>query len=229
MIIQKLNWDSEFFGRRIGRLKVDCLSGELSEFQNEFDLIYVETSCDSTCCAPTSHPNWFDAGRKLTFTTATHDEQEDPSIIQLTTRSPELQQLAWLSGHQSRYRLDPNFTEEDYKRLYTRWIDACLEGQWNAAVLGIERHGELAGFVTVESIADHSRIGLIAVHPDHQGQGLSGQLIRASSVTASKKGHTELRVSTQHTNEAAIHAYTRRGFNNLSSIQHYHWWPQAAP
>lgn len=224
MTIQKLDWDSEFFGRRIGRIKVDCLGAELREFQCVFDLIYVETTCENDCCAPPSHPEWFDAGRKLTFATATCEGRLDAAITQLTTRSPELQELAWLSGHQSRYRLDPNFTEEEYRRLYTRWIDACLEGQWDATILGIERHDELAGFVTVESMADHARIGLIAVHSDHQGQGLSSQLIRAAKVIAKETGHEELRVSTQHTNEAAVHAYLNRGFDPLSSVQHYHWW-----
>ena len=224
MTIQKLEWDSEFFGRRIGRLQMDCLGNELPEFPSELDLIYVETACENDCCAPQSHPTWFDAGRKLTFTADTHDGQTAPSIIQLTTQSPELQKLAWLSGHQSRYRLDPNFTKEEYRRLYTRWIDACLEGQWDATILGIERHGELAGFVTVESLTDHARIGLIAVHSDHQGQGLSSHLIRAAKISAKEKGHSELRVSTQHTNHAAIYAYLNGGFRSLSSIQHYHWW-----
>ena len=187
MTIQKLDWDSKFFGRRIGRLQVDCLGRELPEIPSGFDLIYVETACENNCCAPVSHPKWYDAGRKLTFTTATDDGNEDPSIKQLTTRSPELQKLAWLSGHQSRYRLDPNFTDEEYRRLYTRWVDACLGGQWNATILGIERHGELAGFVTVESLTDHARIGLIAVHSDHQGQGLSGRLILAAMATAKTK------------------------------------------
>ena len=224
MTIHKLEWDSEFFGRLIGRLQVDCLGNKLPEFPGEFDLIYVETTCKNDCCAPQSHPTWFDARQKLTFTKATHGGHEDAAITQLTTRTPELERLAWLSGHQSRYRLDPNFTKEEYQRLYTRWIDACLEGKWNSTILGIERHGELAGFVTVESLRDHARIGLIAVNPDHQGQGLSGQLIRAAVTTASEKGHSELRVSTQHTNQAAIHAYLNRGFSALSSIQHYHWW-----
>ena len=224
MTIQKLEWDSEFFGRRIGRLQMDCLGNELPEFPSELDLIYVETACENDCCAPQSHPTWFDAGRKLTFTADTHDGQTAPSIIQLTTQSPELQKLAWLSGHQSRYRLDPNFTKEEYRRLYTRWIDACLEGQWDATILGIERHGELAGFVTVESLTDHARIGLIAVHSDHQGQGLSSHLIRAAKISAKEKGHSELRVSTQHTNEAAIRSYIHRGFKIMSSSQYYHYW-----
>lgn len=224
MTIQKLKWDSEFFGRRIGRLEVDCLCSELPKFPSEFDLIYVETACEKSCCDPMSQTQWFDAGRKLTFTTATHDGHEDAAITQLTTRSPELLKLAWLSGHQSRYRLDPNFTKEEYRCLYTRWIDACLEGLWNATILGIESQGELTGFVTVESMADHARIGLIAAHPDYQGQGLSGQLIRAAVATANHMGHSELRVSTQHTNQAAIYAYLNRGFRALSSIQHYHWW-----
>jgi len=224
MTFQKLEWDSKFFGRRIGRLRVDCLGSELPILTSEFDLVYVETVCENSCCDPMSQTQWFDAGRKLTFTTATRDGHQDAAITQLTTRSPELQELAWLSGHQSRYRLDPNFTEEEYQRLYTRWIDACLEGQWNATILGIERHVELGGFVTVESMGDHARIGLIAVHPDHQGQGLSGQLIHAAKVMAKEKGHEELRVSTQHTNEAAVHAYLNKGFHPLSSVQHYHWW-----
>ena len=222
MSIEHLSWDSDFFGRSIGRWRTPNIQADNLPDPVGFELIYVEVQ--ETPEPTLKAEGWHDAGRKLTFTGPTSSAPVDDAIRTLTHRNTELEELAWLSGHQSRYKLDPRFTDAEFKRLYTRWIDACLEGQWNARILGLESNAQLAGFVTVESMEDHARIGLIAVHPNHQGQGLSGRLIAAARSTAKVQGHSELKVSTQGSNEAAINAYIHRGFKKMNSTHYYHWW-----
>lgn len=227
MTIDRLSWDSDFFGRNIGRWRMDGPLPSEHPDPEDFDLIYVE--CKPTDGSILSSPNWFDAGQKVTFSCPTLTTPAAKGITRILEPSSELEALVWMSGQQSRYRLDPRFTEGDFKRLYSRWMNACLEGQWDAILLGHHRHGALTGFVTVESMTDHARIGLIAVHPAHRGRGIAGQLVASAKAEAHRKGQGELRVSTQGTNHAAIAAYLKGGFQPHQTIQQYHWWTQEAP
>lgn len=227
MTIERLNWDSEFFDRNIGRWRTDGPLPQLQPDPAGFDLIYVE-------CVPNSNlnsapPSWFDAGQKVTFYCSTSALPIAPAINKLHHPSPELETLVWMSGTQSRFKMDPRFSKVEFQRLYSHWMNACLEGHWDAIILGHHHQSRLTGFITLEFMVDHARIGLIAVHPAHRGKGIAGQLVAAAKTEAHRKGQMQLRVSTQGANQAAIVTYIKSGFQLHHTIQQYHWWTQEEP
>ena len=96
MSIEHLSWDSDFFGRSIGRWRTPNIQADNLPDPAGFELIYVEVqeTPESTLKAE----GWHDAGRKLTFTGPTSSAPVDDAIRTLTHRNTELEELAWLSG-----------------------------------------------------------------------------------------------------------------------------------
>jgi len=230
MNIERIPWDSEFFGIEIGRgiWSTAIENKYIPKACEGFDLVYLNQDPSITSNSAKNHPEAFDAGVKLTFVKSLANVDSSLSlpdrIIHLRESSTALEQLALISGHQSRYRLDPRFPNLLFEKLYRHWIRATIDGLWDASVLGFMQGNQLTGFVTVEFPESGARIGLVAVHPDSQGQGIGKQLIDAAGIEAMRKGGSKLTVSTQGTNESAKLTYLKGGFMLHSTIQQYHWW-----
>jgi len=230
MIVERLPWDSAFFGFEVGRGTWNEATDIDRIFLacHGFDLVYLNQDHSAAADSGNAHPETFDAGAKLTFLKSLADEQGSrplpDNIVRLRESSPALEQLALISGHQSRYRLDPRFPNHLFEKLYVHWVRATVDGLWDASVLGFMQGDQLTGFITVEFPESGARIGLVAVHPEAQGQGIGKQLIAAAGQEAMHKGAERLKVSTQGTNEAAKLAYLKAGFVLHSSVHQYHWW-----
>ena len=230
MNVERLSWDSSFFGFEVGRGTWPASSDNehISAACQRFDLVYINQESSIASDSRKNHPEAFDAGVKLTFVKSLANEDGNQAlsdnIVKLTESSRALEKLALLSGHQSRYRLDPRFPDHLFEKLYVHWVRATIDGHWNASVLGFMQGNQLTGFITVEFPESGARIGLVAVHPDAQGFGIGKQLIAAAGTEAMCKGAENLKVSTQGTNEAAKLAYLKGGFVLQSTIQQYHWW-----
>ena len=113
-----------------------------------------------------------------------------------------------------------NFSENEFKRLYKRWIDNSIEND-NAKVLGVIENKELVGFISFKKNLMNHVVELISVKEGMQGKGLGRKLIYAA------EGHIEqgdlLMVSTQLKNEKACKFYEALGFefNSVKYIYHY--------
>lgn len=59
-----------------------------------------------------------------------------------------------------------------------------------------ECDGSIAGGLSMMFQTEHASIANIAVHPEHQGQGLGGRLMRFAQTRAVEKGYSELRLAT---------------------------------
>ena len=59
-----------------------------------------------------------------------------------------------------------------------------------------EQGGRVMGGLTMAFEADHASIANVAVHPDYQGQGLGGGLMKFAEATAKEKNYSELRLAT---------------------------------
>ena len=230
MIVERLPWDSSFFGFEIGQgtWTTSTNNDRISAACQGFDLVYLNQESSTASDSRKNHPEAFDAGVKLTFVKSLANEDGNQAlsdnIVKLTESSRALEKLALLSGHQSRYRLDPRFPDHLFEKLYVHWVRATIDGLWDASVLGFMKGQELTGFITVEFPESGARIGLVAVHPDAQGYGIGKQLISAAGTEAMRRGAEYLKVSTQGTNNPAQKAYLKEGFDLQSTIQQYHWW-----
>lgn len=136
----------------------------------------------------------------------------------------QLRALGTEAGRWSRFFLDPQIPREKSEELYTRWIDACMEGSLADTILVIRQDGEVAGMVTLEQTDRQGRVGLFAVAPAARGRGLGTTLMQAANEWFWQQDCLQVRVVTQRANVAACRLYVRAGYGVESVRPFYHFW-----
>lgn len=218
-MVKYLEWDSTFFGMRIGSVYLDAKFNSelpLSDELSEYDIIYVFSNAQLAWNVPLVDIK-ITYGKEALPTPLGSDVYEfDP----LQHNYDELVKLVYLSGHDSRFLKDPSFGPYHFKRLYKRWIDKSIEDN-NTHVLVFLVDQYIAGFLTVTYANDLSTIGLIAVDQDFQGRGIGSKLIQAAESFSNP--NSILQVATQETNVNACKFYEGLGFKILKKEFIYHY------
>ena len=230
MEIRALQWDSDFFGLRIGR--TDILSTEdalflaarREELKQQFELLYV------------FDPNniGFNAnGAQLVDEKILYSKPCEPrkqyaevSYYQGATPSDDLYRLALVSGGYSRFKLDERLPKGSYERLYNRWIEnACPKEGTNKQILTYLDINSIAkGMITIDYQGGLGHIGLVAVDTDAQHQGIGGKIMSTLDGYLFEHGIKTLEVPTQKANTDACRWYEKNGFTIQSVLPIYHWW-----
>ena len=230
MEICTLQWDSDFFGLRIGRADIHTkkeslsLAERLSELKRDFDLLYVFDP----------HNVGFDANgawlvdEKILYSKPCEHRKQFPEIafFEGTSPSADLYRLALVSGGYSRFKLDERFPKGSYERLYTRWIEnACPKKGTNKQILiSSDPQGATKGMITIDHQGELGHIGLVAVYPDAQHQGIGGKIMSTLDGYLFEHGIKTLEVPTQKANTDACRWYEKNGFVAQSKTPIYHWW-----
>ena len=139
---------------------------------------------------------------------------ERPAAIRIARPQhiPELRQAASDAFRLSRFRA-PWFAEGDSARFYAQWIENAVQGTFDhQCLLAVDEQGEMQGFISLREQEDGSaRIGLLAVLPDAQRQGIGHRLMDAANDWCRVRRLTRLHVSTQMGNLAALRLYLHCG------------------
>jgi len=226
--ITSLPWDSAFFGYRIGRLALtiddtDALETTLAQARQEgYALLYV------TAPQPLG-PRYEDqkVDTKVTYAQALSMAGEaDPAIRPFGPEDDRevLYDLAYQSGAYSRYRLDPRFGEEAFRRFYRTWMDNSLTGKLADQTFVHPSNGRITGFLTVQQHGSQATIGLLATDEGSRGRGIGTALLRHLMAWLYPRAVTELSVVTQGDNGPACRFYERNGFTLQETISVYHFW-----
>lgn len=217
-MIQYLEWDSKFFGFRIGKLDLSLDSLNFpkdSEFQ-DYDLVYIFSDHPLKISAPL-------VDTKLIFKKVTSNHTVDERICTfdpILHSYKELLDLTYLSGHDSRFLKDSFFGEDAFKNLYKRWIDISIK-EVEINVLIYYENNRILGFVTFKNIEPNPSIGLIAVDPIAQGKGIGVKLMHAVESVLGPNKH--LVVRTQDTNKNACEFYQKLCFKIEHKQYIYHY------
>jgi len=230
MEIRALQWDSDFFGLRIGRVdlqtKADAeeLQSRQKEFKQQFGLLYI---FDANAVG-------FEAegarlvDEKILYSKPCEPRKQfsDVTFYQGATPSADLYRLALVSGGYSRFKLDERLPKGSYERLYNRWIEnACpKEGTNKQILLFKDVHDVVRGMITIDHQGDLGHIGLVAVDIDVQHQGIGGKIMSTLDGYLFERGIKTLEVPTQKANTDACRWYEKNGFVAQSKIPIYHWW-----
>ena len=218
-MIYKLSWDSDFFSKEIGKVEVIDTFDESSFYQQakKYDMVYVFTSKPIDIKA-----NLVDV--KFIFEKKVHHDNKNKSAVKYFNNNlddyNELLELAYVSGHESRFKKDNFFGEEKFKKLYQKWLDKNLN-ESNHHVLVYKNYQRTVGFVSYQINAGEAAIHLIAVNPNYQGQGIGKKLIQA--VENKLPELYKLNVPTQKDNKSACKFYENYGFTLKQKQYIYHF------
>ena len=230
MDIRALQWDSDFFGLRIGRVdlqtKADAeqLLSRHKELKQQFDLLYIFDANAVGFAADGARL----VDEKILYSKPCEPRKQFSEITfyQGTTPSADLYRLALVSGGYSRFKLDERLPKGSYERLYNRWIEnACpKEGTNKQILLFKDEHDVARGMITVDHQGELGHIGLVAVDTDVQHQGIGGKIMSTVDGYLFERGIKTLEVPTQKTNTDACRWYEKNGFAVESITPIYHWW-----
>lgn len=243
---ERLAWDSEHFGLRIGRLTARRPSAEELELaaawcrDHAIDCLYLLADAAD----PTAVRRAEEAGFGLVDVRVTLERALGPGDREAAAGAAirpasvpgdlvALGAIAATAHRGTRFYNDPGFPDADCERLYRAWIDNSARG-WAGAVLVAEAAGsagsasEPAGYVTCHLDGTDGSIGLIGVAAGHRGAGLGGALVAAALGWLADRGANRAEVVTQGANVAAQRLYQRAGFVTRELGLWYHLWPGGA-
>ncbi len=230
MEIHVLQWDSVFFGLRIGRTEILSKEEALSlvdqhdELRRRFDLLYIFDP---------NHVGFNAKGAQLVDEKILYSKPCEPrkqyseiAFFKQAKPNEDLYHLALVSGAYSRFKLDERFPKGSYERLYTRWIEnACPEKETNKQILIYQDAQSTAkGMITIDFAGELGHIGLVAVDIDTQHQGIGSKIMSTADGYLCHQGVKVLEVPTQKANVTACRWYEKNGFAIKSIISIYHWW-----
>lgn len=219
-----LNWDSRFFGFEIYKILVDDYTSvqTLLKKNSNAALTYVfsdkeisEISKDLVdikvvFCLPSSkfYQNNIDPNCEIYDLKLGNNE--------------ELKKLAIISSHMSRFRVDPKISSKKTDELYLKWLENVFENPNEQSIIAYKIDQTIAGFYTLKHRNEDLIIELVAVLPEHQGNGIGHKLMLACINFAKKNNFKNIFVTTQYDNKAACNLYKKSGFQIVEKKFIYH-------
>ncbi|MBJ7222630.1 MULTISPECIES: ribosomal protein S18-alanine N-acetyltransferase [unclassified Brenneria] len=88
--------------------------------------------------------------------------------------------------------------------------------------LKLTRHGQLAAYAITQVVLDEATLFNIAVHPDHQRQGLGRRLLEHLIQEMETRGIVTLWLEVRASNQRALALYNSLGFNEVSLRRDYY-------
>lgn len=226
-MLKFLDWDSQFFEKKIYRLdiskadQIDAIKQLDSNFDGE--LIYLFSKEDLNF---KNNDQLLLADKKIVFEKViipTEIKIDDSEIISVFELTDDLLDLAFLSGHHSRFKLDSKL-QHKFKSMYRIWIEKSLTREIAHEVFAYRFDNKNIGFVTVKRNEDSAVIGLIAVSEHYHGKNIGSALMKKVEEWCGSNGVKHLEVATQLDNVQACNFYKKNGFNTKQIDYIYHYY-----
>lgn len=226
--IQYLDWDSNFFGYKVGKLTVkendEAPNDEI--LKSTYALVYIFSENKlSDKFLELTQAKLVDSKIEFIKKADSRLKEQDQtfSIKKVNTISDELLHLVYESGLYSRFKLDENFVSKEFERLYKAWIEKSLSEN-NSEVLAAYNNNTMAGFISLGMKNGIADIGLIAVDESARGLNIGSGLLVEANAFALKNNSEFLTVVTQENNAVAMRFYEKNGFKIYKKNYIYHLW-----
>ncbi len=221
-----LEWDSNLFGFDVGIIRVgQADDGQIKEEIKHIQrigckLIYV--------CSPRllnlKEFKVILADKKRSYVLKQPKFVQAPVQVYSSFDNPSLlYDLAYQAGQYSRFKVDPNIGEDNFKKLYRRWIDNSFKAGYADYVLVPTHDNKPMGIITAKRKGNELSIGLFATDKNYRERGIGSSLIQEVINEAALKG-LSVEVTTQADNEKACKFYEHRGFEIAKEEFVYHVW-----
>jgi dTDP-4-amino-4,6-dideoxy-D-galactose acyltransferase len=228
-MIALLDWDTSFFGYKVGVLHLENQEKltELLNAESDFKLVYIFSKEKLNIPHSENYSaKWVDT--KIVLKKPSHKTIEaltDAEIVPYFGKDDEaIHALALESGIYSRFNIDTNFTNNEFEKLYHEWIKKSLDKTLSEIVYIAYVNNNVAGFITVGRKNHRADIGLIAVNKEFRGRNIGLSLIEKASQYAFLEGFEEIQVITQGENIPAMKLYSKSGFTIEETTFVYHAW-----
>lgn len=231
-----LQWDSQFFGLKIGKIVCnnENYTDELNQLVNlakraNYSLLYV-FSLEHILLNEKElfRNNALLVDRKIVYQLNINKKmiRIDDCIFDYNKKklSKDLLNLAYISGQYSRFLLDKKLPENAFENLYKAWIEKSLSKEIADKVFVAQINHKVIGFVTLKTKNEEGQIGLIAVSEQAQRQKIGSKLIDACILYLQEKSMYKLTVQTQLANTRACGFYENYGFKKELITNIYHFW-----
>jgi dTDP-4-amino-4,6-dideoxy-D-galactose acyltransferase len=241
VVARRLDWDSQFFGMEVfgvtltaGNEEIDMqqLAGTLRGEGAGLAYFFLQQQ------TPDRQQQLAEIGAILYDEKVTYSKQlrsptgtppmsgTPPDKIEryMGEATDELLELAFLAGHDSRFKKDPRLSPF-FERLYTMWVINSLNGSMADRVFVYRTENRIAGLVSCKIGNDKTgNIGLIATRAAYQGKGVGTALLRATEAYYSGNNVVTSTVVTQKSNSQACLFYEKVGFAEYKTEYVYHLW-----
>ncbi len=233
MSINFLEWDSNFFEKKIGSIDLsnDCWQDMNRIFKigkdESFDLVYgfLKVKDKQTIIRKSLKVYYQTTNvtykKKLSNHLAIRDGHI--RIADSLCDASSLKDLAFQAGHSSRFVKDLNMGLNAGQRLYHTWIENSLNKSIAHEVLVYDKD-DITGFITLKCNDNHTEVGLIAVDARFRNQNIGSRLLDAAEIFGLQNQHEYIKVGTQIENANACRFYERNLFVPESYTQIYHFW-----
>ncbi len=235
--LELLDWDSKFFGYKVGRIDAKRISaGRLEQLFNgarkaRFKLIYLFVNPQNKRLNESVRElGGILVDEKVTFyrtiPQSFRNLKRDRNITSCFGKkpSPKLFLLSKSAGAYSRFRLDPRLRKREFEIIYREWLKNSLNGRLAKEVLVYGKEGKEVGFITLGIKNKRADIGLIAVDKKFSGKGMGRSLVESVFKKALFLGFEDIQVITQKANVGAFKFYEKLGFVVESVTNIYHLW-----
>lgn len=225
-----LNWDSNFFHKKIYKLTIDKNFDE-TKFKEitktiDADLIYIFYSHQNNAFLNHIGAKLIDE-KVLYIKPVEYVENTDltgvSNYTDTNSHHAELLNLALISGQYSRFKIDP-VLNSGFKKMYETWVNRSISFEIADIVFTYNENNSIKGFVTIKINELTATIGLIAVDEKYQGKKIGKKLLSAVNHWCFNKNIEHIEVATQLANKQACHFYSRSGYivKNITNIYHYY-------
>lgn len=226
MKLERQAWESDFFGREIALLAFDegeNLSANL-DF-SPFALVQAKVENQHFSQADWLQQHGFClVESEVTFCLDLANFPEKSTTCEIATLADlsELQTLFGQAFSVSRFR-PPYFSPTENQRFYQHWITQAVNGKFDDICL-IQRHtsGQIQGGISVRLQGDKARLGLLAVSPIFQRQGVASKLLQAGVNWLKARHVQQLWICTQASNQPALSFYQHSGARLISQADWFY-------
>lgn len=242
-----LPWDSDFFGRRIGRIQSHRLDSSLlgaiyrwSE-ENAIDCLYFSADLTHPPTVRLAEDHGFRLTEaRLTLERGLSDWRPSPipriylDVLIREARPedvPAIQSIAGVSFTTTHFMVDPCFAPEQKKAFYETWVKNSIAG-YEDMVLAAEVDGEVIGFLTGRfsperrgEVRPECQLMLMGIKNTVRRKGVGTEMLRSGIDWLMSKGQSE-RVTgvVQAQNIGIQRALQRLGFASSAAELLYHKW-----
>lgn len=233
-MIQHLEWDSNFFRKKISTISVksntspkNIIAYLNALFHNGCDCVYLKIPKKRNNLVKfCTQQKYFLADSKIILQKDTLNAKKTDKTITTHFTKKHLPQLFEISdeiSRKSRFYKDPIFRPYA-KKLYRQWVENAIYHQYAEKYFITLENGISTGLITLKCKNNKLIIDLFGVHKDYRRRGIGTSLLNAAESWALEGKFKTVYVPTQKDNKTAVLVYQKNGFSYFEEVIIYHIW-----